>query len=44
MLEEYPEIDIVRPITIDNNVFIDCAYAILPGITIGENVQYPPLP
>ncbi|MFT6085175.1 MAG: acetyltransferase-like isoleucine patch superfamily enzyme [Glaciecola sp.] len=38
MREEYPEIDIVGPITIGNNVFIGYGVIILPGITIGDNV------
>lgn len=36
--EEFPDIDIVRPITIGNNVFIGYGSIILPGVTIGDNV------
>lgn len=35
---ENPEIDIVRPITIGNNVFIGYGAIIMPGVTIGDNV------
>jgi len=38
MREEHPEIDIVGPITVGNNVFIGYGTIILPGITIGDNV------
>ncbi len=36
--DEFPEIDIVRPITVGNNVFIGYGSIILPGVTIGDNV------
>ena len=36
--EQDPEIDIVRPITVGNNVFIGYGCIILPGVTIGDNV------
>jgi acetyltransferase-like isoleucine patch superfamily enzyme len=38
MQEDYPEIDIIGPITIGNNVFIGYGTLTLPGITIGDNV------
>jgi acetyltransferase-like isoleucine patch superfamily enzyme len=36
--DEHPDIDIVRPITVGNNVFIGYGSIILPGVTIGDNV------
>lgn len=33
-----PELDIVKPITIGNNVFIGFGSVILPGVSIGDNV------
>lgn len=36
--DKYPQIDVVRPIKIGNNVFIGYEAVILPGITIGNNV------
>lgn len=36
--DNYPEIDIVRPIKVGNNVFIGYGSIILPGVTIGDNV------
>lgn len=36
--DELPEIDIVRPIVVGNNVFIGYGSIILPGVTIGDNV------
>jgi acetyltransferase-like isoleucine patch superfamily enzyme len=33
-----PDIDIVKPIVIGNNVYIGYGAVILPGITIGDNV------
>lgn len=33
-----PELDIIKPITIGNNVFIGFGSVILPGVTIGDNV------
>jgi acetyltransferase-like isoleucine patch superfamily enzyme len=35
---EYPEIDIIKPIVIGNNVYIGYGCIILPGVTIGDNV------
>jgi acetyltransferase-like isoleucine patch superfamily enzyme len=32
-----PELDIVKPITVGNNVFIGYGSVILPGVTIGDN-------
>ena len=36
--DKFPEIDVVKPITIGNNVFIGYGSIILPGVTIGDNV------
>lgn len=36
--DKHPEVDIVRPINIGNNVFIGYGSIILPGVTIGDNV------
>lgn len=36
--EEHPEIDIVRPITVGNNVYFGYGCMVLPGVTIGDNV------
>ncbi|WP_421850554.1 DapH/DapD/GlmU-related protein [Novosphingobium sp.] len=36
--DQFPEIDLVRPITVGNNVFIGYGSIILPGVTIGDNV------
>ena len=36
--EQKPTIDIIKPITIGNNVFIGADCLILPGVTIGDNV------
>lgn len=36
--EENPEIDIVKPIKVGNNVFIGYGAVILPGVTIADNV------
>ncbi len=36
--DEYPEIDIVKPIVIGNNVYIGYGCIVLPGVTIGDNV------
>ncbi|MGJ0366247.1 acyltransferase [Aliarcobacter cryaerophilus] len=36
--EEYKNIDIVKPITIGNNVFIGSNTIILPGVNIGDDV------
>jgi acetyltransferase-like isoleucine patch superfamily enzyme len=35
---ECPELDIVKPIKIGNNVFIGYGAVIMPGVTIGNNV------
>jgi len=35
---EYPEIDIIKPINIGNNVYMGYGCIILPGVTIGDNV------
>lgn len=35
--DKYPEIDIVKPINIGNNVYLGDGCLILPGVTIGEN-------
>lgn len=35
---KYPNIDIIKPINIGNNVFIGSHATILPGVTIGNNV------
>ncbi|WP_206241980.1 acyltransferase [Novosphingobium terrae] len=34
----YPQVDIIKPITIGSNVFIGYGAIILPGVTIGDNV------
>lgn len=36
--DKHPSIDIVKPITVGNNVFIGYGAVILPGVTIGDNV------
>ncbi|WP_304610570.1 acyltransferase [Oryzibacter oryziterrae] len=36
--DEEPEIDLVRPIRVGNNVFIGFGAIVLPGVTIGDNV------
>jgi len=35
---EHPELDIVKPIVVGNNVFIGFGAIILPGVVIGDNV------
>lgn len=35
--DAYPEIDVVAPISVGNNVFIGINAIILPGVTIGDN-------
>jgi acetyltransferase-like isoleucine patch superfamily enzyme len=35
---KHPEIDVVRPIRVGNNVFIGYEAIIMPGVTIGNNV------
>ncbi len=34
----YPQIDMVKPITVGNNVYIGFGAMVLPGVTIGDNV------
>jgi acetyltransferase-like isoleucine patch superfamily enzyme len=36
--EKQPDIDVAKPITIGNNVFIGSDCIILPGVNIGDNV------
>lgn len=36
--DKYPDIDIMAPIKVGNNVFIGVGVIIMPGITIGDNV------
>lgn len=36
--DEQPELDIVKPIKVGNNVFIGYGAVILPGVSIGDNV------
>lgn len=36
--KEFPNIDLVAPIHVGNNVFIGMGCIILPGVTIGDNV------
>jgi acetyltransferase-like isoleucine patch superfamily enzyme len=36
--KEYPDLDVVAPIQIGNNVFLGFGVTILPGVTIGDNV------
>jgi acetyltransferase-like isoleucine patch superfamily enzyme len=36
--EEHPEIDVIAPITLGNNVFVGLNTIIMPGVTIGSNV------
>lgn len=36
--DRLPEIDVVRPIRVGNNVFFGYGTLILPGVTIGDNV------
>jgi acetyltransferase-like isoleucine patch superfamily enzyme len=33
-----PDIDVIAPIVVGNNVFIGMGVIILPGVTIGDNV------
>ena len=35
--EQHPEIDVVAPIVVGNNVFIGVHSIIMPGVTIGDN-------
>ena len=34
----YPDLDVIKPIAIGDNVYLDDGAVILPGITIGSNV------
>lgn len=36
--ERFPELDVVKPIKVGNNVFLGYGCIILPGVTIGDNV------
>ena len=36
--DEHPEIDIVRPISVGDNVYFGYGCIVLPGVTIGNNV------
>lgn len=36
--DENPDIDIIKPITIGNNVYLGYEAVVLPGVTIGDNV------
>ena len=36
--KENPEIDIIKPISIGNNVYLGYEAVVLPGVTIGNNV------
>ncbi len=35
---EFPELDVVAPISVGNNVFMGSGVTVLPGVTIGDNV------
>lgn len=35
--DEFPDIDVLAPITVGNNVFIGLYAVIMPGVTIGDN-------
>jgi acetyltransferase-like isoleucine patch superfamily enzyme len=35
---KYPDIDLIKPITVGNNVFIGARTTILPGVNIGNSV------
>lgn len=35
--DKYPEIDIIKPIKIHNNVYIGYGSVIMPGVEVGEN-------
>lgn len=35
---DFPDIDVIGPIIVGNNVFIGLGAVILPGVTIGDNV------
>tara|TARA_R110002049_G_scaffold72490_2_gene187215 strand:- start:252430 stop:252798 length:369 start_codon:yes stop_codon:yes gene_type:complete len=36
--DKHPDIDVLAPITVGNNVFIGSRTIVLPGVTIGDNV------
>jgi len=36
--KKYPGIDVIKPITVGNNVFLGSRCTIMPGVTIGNNV------
>ena len=36
--KENPKIDIIKPISIGNNVYLGYEAVVLPGVTIGDNV------
>ena len=36
--DEHPDIDIVKPIRVGNNVYFGYGCIVLPGVTIGNNV------
>ena len=38
LYREYKNVDIIKPITIGDNVFIGANTTILPGVTIGSNI------
>lgn len=35
--DEYPDIDVIAPISVGNNVFIGLNTIVMPGVTIGNN-------
>ncbi len=36
--DEFPDLDVMAPITVGNNVFIGINTVLLPGVSIGDNV------
>lgn len=36
--DTYPDVDVIKPIKVGNNVFIGYGAVILPGVSIGDNV------
>jgi len=36
--DEHPDLDVIAPITVGNNVFLGMGTIVLPGVTIGDNV------
>jgi acetyltransferase-like isoleucine patch superfamily enzyme len=36
--DKHPDADLVKPITVGNNVFLGVGAIVLPGVTIGDNV------